>query len=552
MNDEEPFYKNWRVLLLMIVILGSIAAIISFNLKFGIDIDGGSWLQVQLQGAVAQVDADPGKIIQEEFGRLLNDSTININEITGTSVTFTTSKHVTQATVDSFGFGSSNVSSVAGDGTKVSLQTNKVSVIETYLKNNLSADVVYIPGNVITFEIRKNITEAALNNVLRPVGGKVIPPFHLGVSKDTTDLTQTILQNKLNPVSVKQITIRSIGDNYLLIDLPGVSIEEAEKLALTPGKFEIRIQVKGNETVHVLYGDQIASVGVPSPEQSGRYGVDFTLNDEGARALRDAVIQYGAVTNPNAHHLIMYLDNNEIFNAPLDPTLAKNIGTIPVNSMVATTGQGETGRQAAVELQIHLREGALPVNVIAVGSGEVPAPLGQQFKEQVTIAGIIALILVAIVVALRYKQPKIIIPMLLTSFSEVIIILGIAAASGKLSPGFQIELDLASIAGVVAVIGTGVDHLIIITDEVLAGGAMPTDKVYKSRIARAFSIIFAAAATVFAAMLPLIFAMDSSALRGFAEITIIGVIVGVFIARPAYAVIIQGLLAAEAGNAEEV
>jgi preprotein translocase subunit SecD len=551
MNEEEPFYKNWRVLLLVLFILGSIAAItvsysngefsVGSKLKYGLDLDGGSWLQVQLQGAIAQVDADPGKIVQMEFARLLDDPEIRIENVSDGSITFITSKQTTQKTIDSFGFGASAITSAPGGGTRVALQTNKELLIQKYLKNSLNADVKQIPGRFPTFEIRKAVTEESLNAILKPVGGEVVPPFREGVTKDTMDETKKRLEDKLNPIALKQITITPIGDNYLLIDLPGVSIEEAKKLALTPGKFEIRIQVKGNETEHILYGDQIVGVGVPQKEKGEAWGVSFELSDEGAKALRDAAIQYGAVTNPEAHYLSMYLDDKPVFDAPLAPELAKNIQNIPVKNMVATTGSGESGQQKAKELQLHLRAGALPVHVKEAGSGEVPAPLGQRFKGQIAIAGLIALILVVIVVAFRYKQPNIFIPMLSTSFSEVIIMLGFAVL-------FGLQLDLATIAGIIAVIGTGVDHLIIITDEALAGGALPPDKVYKSRISKAFAIIFAAAATVLVAMLPLILFMDSSALRGFAEITIVGVFIGVFIARPAYAVIIQGMLVEDTGR----
>jgi preprotein translocase subunit SecD len=550
MNEEEPFYKNPRVILLILVVLGSIAAItisysngqihIGSNLKYGLDLDGGSWLQMQLQGAIAQVDADPGKIIQAEFGKLLNDPGIKIDGVSASSVTFITSKDTTQKTIDSLGFGTSTVSSAPGGGTRITLQVTKDVLIQKYLRDSLNADVKQIPtspGRPLTYEIRNATTEDSLNAILKPVNGKVIPPFNQGVTKDTTDETEKRLADKLNPISLKQITITPIGSNYLLIDLPGVSIEEARKLALTPGKFEIRIQVNGNETAHVLYGDQVVGVGVPQQEQGSAWGVSFELNDDGAKALRDAAIQYGAVTNPNAHYLSMYLDDNLVFDAPLAPDLAKNIQSVPVKSMVATTGTGDAGQQKAKELQLHLRAGALPVHVTEVGSGEVPAPLGQKFKEQIAIAGLIALALVSIVVSMRYKQPNIIIPMLSTSFSEVIIILGFASL-----PFIGLQLDLATIAGIIAVIGTGVDHLIIITDEVLSGGFIPPTKVYQSRVNKAFAIIFAAASTVIVAMLPLILFMDSSALRGFAEITIVGVLIGVFIARPAYAVIIQGML----------
>ncbi len=546
MTDEEPFYKNIRVVILILVILGSIASIAVNHLNYGIDLEGGSWLQVQLQGAVAQIDADEAKLIQVEFGKLLNDTNIQVNSVYAGSVTFTTSRDTTKNTIDSFGVGLSNVTSAPGGGTMVTLQTTKGVLIQQYLKDNLNAEVQEIPGSPgrpSTYEIRKAVTEDSLNAILSNVSGKVIPPFKQGVTPATRDETIKRLSEKLNPISLKTITITPIGDNYLLIDLPGVSIEEARNLALTPGKFEIRIQVSGNVTEHVRYGDQITNVGVPEQQSGQAWGVSFELSDAGAAALRDAAIKYGAVSNPSTHHLSMYLDNNLVFDAPLAPELARNIQSIPVKNMVATTGTGDTGHQKALELQLHLRAGALPVSVTEAGSGTVPAPLGQKFKEQLAIAGIIALVLVAFVVAMRYKQPNIIVPMLATSFSEVIIILGFASL-----PVIGLQLDLATIAGIIAVIGTGVDHLIIITDEVLTGGAMPPGKVYLSRIAKAFAIIFAAAATVVVAMLPLILAMDSSALRGFAEITIIGVVIGVFIARPAYAVIIQGMLVAEPGE----
>ncbi len=548
MNDEKPFYNNPRVLLLIFVILGSIAAIMptysngefQTRLNYGLDLQGGSWLQLQLQGVIAQVEADEGKIIQTEFGKLLNDPSIKIEETTFGSITFTTSKDTSKKAVDGFGYGTSTVSRAPDGGTRISLQTNREFLIRKYLENNLKAEVVPIPGNFIRFEIRKAVTEDELNNILRPVDGKVIPPFRAGVTEKTRDETKKILEDKLNRLGIKEIPIRTVGDNYVLIDLAGVDITTAREIAAKPGKFEIRIQVKGNETEHVLYGSEITGVGVPEKEKSGAWGVSFVLSDAGAQTVRDAALQYGAVTNPSAHNLIMYLDENIVFNAPLAPELAKNIQSVPVKNLVATTGLGEDGQNKARDLQIHLRAGALPVNVEVLGSGQVSAELGSKFKEQVLIAGIIALILVAIVVGLRYKQPNIIIPMLATSFSEVIIILGFTVLVG-------FQLDLPTITGIIAVIGTGIDHLIIITDEVLAGGAMPPSKVYQSRLTKAFAIIFSAAATVLVAMSPLL-VMGFGALKGFAVITIVGVLIGVFIARPAYAVIIQGMLVEEPGK----
>lgn len=542
MNGEEAFYKKPRVILLLIIILASIAVMtvsykdgevkVGSNLKYGLDLEGGSWLQLQLQGAIVQVKADEKKIIQAEFGKLLNDPSIKIEETTFNSITFTTSKQTTQKIIDDFGFGKSTISQAPDGGTRISLQASSDYVLQKYLENNLNAEIIRIEGNLLTFEIRKTVTEDELNAILKPVDGKV-NSFKVGVSAKTREETKNILEIKLNSLGLKEIPIRTVGDNYLLIDLAGIDINTAREIAAKPGKFEIRIQVKGNETEHVLYGTDITP-GLPSKEKGDSWGVSFTLNDAGAAALRDAAIKYGAVSDPEAHELIMLLDENVVYSAPLSPDLARNIQSVPQKNMIANTGTGDDAQRQANQLQIHLKAGALPVKVDVIGAGQVSAELGSKFKLQVLIAGIIALILVAIVVSIRYKQPNIVIPMLSTSFSEVIIILGFTVLVG-------FQLDLPTIAGIIAVIGTGIDHLIIITDEVLAGGAMPPDKVYRSRLTKAFAIIFSAAATVLVAMSPLLI-MGFGALRGFAVITIVGVLIGVFIARPAYAEVIQGML----------
>ncbi|NYT06617.1 MAG: preprotein translocase subunit SecD, partial [Methanomicrobiales archaeon] len=103
------------------------------------------------------------------------------------------------------------------------------------------------------------------------------------------------------------------------------------------------------------------------------------------------------------------------------------------------------------------------------------------------------------------------------------------------------QLDLASIAGLIAVLGTGIDQLVVITDEVLHEGRVPSPNLYLKRLARALGIIMVAATTTFIAMLPLAL-MDLSTLKGFAIVTILGVLIGVLITRPAYGKIIMGIL----------
>jgi preprotein translocase subunit SecD len=137
------------------------------------------------------------------------------------------------------------------------------------------------------------------------------------------------------------------------------------------------------------------------------------------------------------------------------------------------------------------------------------------------------------VVFLRYGKPEVAIPMVFTALSEVAILLGFASATG-------LALDLSHIAGFIAVIGTGVDDLVIIADEVMTE-QVSSSRVFQSRFRKALWVIGAAAVTTIIAMSPLA-VLSLGDLRGFALITILGVLIGVLITRPAYGDILRRLL----------
>ena len=111
-------------------------------------------------------------------------------------------------------------------------------------------------------------------------------------------------------------------------------------------------------------------------------------------------------------------------------------------------------------------------------------------------------------------------------FRSIIIILGIAAF-------IQWNLDLPSIAGILATIGTGIDSQIIIIDE-----AKTKLLNIKQRLKRAFSIILGSYFTAFVSLIPLYWAA-AGFFKGFAFTTIIGISVGILITRPAFVDIVN-------------
>lgn len=483
MNKETltNLVKDWRVALLLLLVIGSLVSIylappnpekgLEGNLQFGLDLQGGSWLQMKFQSVVVAYSTD-GSV---------------------------------------------------GD------------LIEN-LRTGLETEVIQIDENHL--EIRKNVSRADLEPIFAASGASIVT-YQEGVSPFTADEVKRILNEKVNALGMQDARINLLTPTgseypqYVRIELAGVDMATAQEIVGTQGLFEIRVQTTGNETEHVLYGDQITSVGVPQRDTYGQWGVGFSLTDAGAEAFRAAAIESGAVDNPNAHHLVMILDNETVYSAPLSGELAGQIRSGPVSSLSASTGTGDSGREDAMTLQIHLRAGALPVKVDIVGSGSVPAALGEQFKMTVALAGIIALLAVGVIVYYRYREPSIVLPMLAVNFAEIVILLGISR--------FIIQLDLATIAGLIAVVGTGIDQLIIITDEVLHEGRVPSQNLYLKRYGRALGIIAISAATVVIAMLPLAL-MDLSTLRGFAIITILGVLIGILVTRPAYGKIIMAIL----------
>jgi len=472
--------KDWQVLLLVILVACSLIAIyphfengkLTTANQFGLDLQGGSWLQMSFDSVVAGFTSD------RPIGNLTES-----------------------------------------------------------LAKRLDAEVSLVGPEQL--EIRKAVNRTDLGQAFAAEGA-TLTTYERGVSRSTGEDIKRILEQKINTLGTKDARVNlltPVGTNivrYVRVELAGVDINTAKSIVGRQGLFEIRIKTTENETAHVLYGNAITSVGNPQQDPTKMsWGVPFTLSEQGAADFRAAANRYGAVNDPKAHPVSMILDNVTVFSAPLDPTLAKELLTQDVQRLSASTGSGTTGMTQAQTLEIHLRAGALPVAVQVANFGQVSAPLGEYFKFMCLIAGLLAILTVGVVIYYRYREPSIVLPMMATNLSEVIILLGIAR--------FIQQLDLASIAAIIAVVGTGIDQLVVITDEVLHEGRVPSPALYTKRLARALDIILVAAGTVVFAMLPLAL-MDLSTLRGFAIITILGVLVGVGITRPAYGKIIMYVL----------
>jgi preprotein translocase subunit SecD len=203
---------------------------------------------------------------------------------------------------------------------------------------------------------------------------------------------------------------------------------------------------------------------------------------------------------------------------------------------ISGSGSGKNAEEAynAAEadmrkLQTILITGSLPYKLEIAKLDTISPVLGQQFIKSILLAGLAAILAVAIIVFIRYRKFKSSLALIITSISEVIIILGIASF-------IDWNLDLPSIAGILATIGTGIDSQIIVLDE----ARQTTMLSIKQKLKRAFAIILGAYFTALVALLPLLWA-GAGLLKGFAITTIIGITTGVLITRPAFTDMIRNI-----------
>jgi preprotein translocase subunit SecD len=227
-----------------------------------------------------------------------------------------------------------------------------------------------------------------------------------------------------------------------------------------------------------------------------------------------------------------------IFGLKSTPTITEAVAGKPLESMVITTGgNSDAARKRAEDLKIVLSQ-RLPVGISFESQESLDPRLGKEFMSQAIRAISFAILGVGVLVYLRYRHLKISAAIMGTMLSELVVTLGMASAFGW-------TIGLPEIGGLIAIVGSGVNHQIIITDEVIRGALAHARKVgLKGRISRAFTIIFAAAATVIAAMVALA-AVGFGVMRGFALITIAGVLLAVILTRPVYARMLSFIMESE-------
>jgi len=551
--------KKWRMLLMILCVVGSIAAIRPLPQKGVVVV------------SVSENSTLFGKVQQGEIITWANEKEINLPE----------DLYQFDKFVGSFRFmhsGELDIVETQGEGLGI--------LVSKPPSTNLNFGLDLIGGTRVLLKPVGNVTDATIQQIVGT------------------------LETRINVFGLKEAKIQSINDvtgaKYVQIEMAGGTKEEVENLLAKQGKFEGKIpkvikfenktgKINLDETYEIRFENNSVRIGnltLRENETSSLEGIDFQvlnltddnvtimftvfkgtdiqsvclqdqpgicvsriisvgnawqfnfqvfITQEGAENFAKMTKDMKVIRDPNTgteyleNMISLYLDEKLITSLSIAKELKGKIFTNP-----AITGFRPTRDEAFKEqlmLKSILQSGSLPVSIEIIRIDEISPVLGSEFFEAALMAGAAATVVVAVVIFIRYRNPKILILMILWSVSELILTLGAASV-------IKWTIDLSSIAGLIAAIGTGTNDQIVMIDEILFGGGERGTYTLKQRIKRAFFIVFGAAGTIIASMLPLMF-IGVGVMRGFAIVTTIGVLIGVFITRPAFAIVAERILGKE-------
>lgn len=566
-------YFTWQVIILTIIL---VIMILSIRPRFSAE-----GVQVKSSSGIAfESGLKPGDIILsvnnqkvntvEEFKKIISQSvTLNPQQISVETSKGNVSYHI----ISSIGFKENNLSIASVDkdvplaiGSKL-ISINKIPIndsnafkkIERTLIKETKVTIIASKGDIIFLSpgvpdiVVKAVEKSNIKKGLDLIGGTrvLLKPEEKLDQKQTEDLTK-ILNNRLDVYGLSDIRIRPAkdlsGNIFILAEIAGATKEEVESLLAKQGKFEAKI---GNITIFeggkkditfVCRGDGSCSGIVPpctpaNSQFSCRFEFSIRLSPEAAK--NHAIITKNIPVNLDGYlekNLDLYLDEQLVDTLRISSSLkGQEASAISISGPGIGNTQQEAYQNALTnmdKLQTVLITGSLPqkLNVIKIDS--ISPLLGETFTKNILLTTAFAFLGVSLVMFGRYRKIKIVIPILITMLSEIIIILGFAAL-------IQWNLDLVSIAGIIAAVGTGVDAQIVIIDETMKKEARHIN--WKTKIKSAFFVIFSAYATTTVAMIPLWYA-GAGLVRGLGFTTIVGITAGVFITRPAFGSMIEKIL----------
>lgn len=122
-------------------------------------------------------------------------------------------------------------------------------------------------------------------------------------------------------------------------------------------RFAIQIVNASGVITKVLGTSKIENVTDPHQYVTdGPWSVTITLTDEGANAYRNAILDSGAIEDPDEHPLSILSDTRTQLSKPISQDLAGRLQQGPVREIEIVTGDGKNGWAIAMNIVYAFRE----------------------------------------------------------------------------------------------------------------------------------------------------------------------------------------------------
>ena len=197
----------------------------------------------------------------------------------------------------------------------------------------------------------------------------------------------------------------------------------------------------------ILSGDDVTSANAAYNETEG-WVVQLKFSSEGAQAFADATTELAA----SGDTISIWLDDENISTATVDEAITGGEAII----------KGNFDQDSAATLANQINSGALPFALSAESYSTISPTLGAKSLEVMVLAGIVAFVLVAILMILRYRLPGTIATISL--LGQVCATLAVVSGYFSVFPGST--LTLPGIAGIILGIGMGVDANVITAERI--------------------------------------------------------------------------------------
>lgn len=278
------------------------------------------------------------------------------------------------------------------------------------------------------------------------------PAEDIDATDEQLDSAKSIIETRMVSNGITDYEIYAdYGSDRIIVRFPWKEddtdfdpVKAVDELAATAS---LTFRNPSGETVMDGSAVASASVGVDtSKSTTGEYVVQLELNSEGAQTFADITSQY------LNQQISIYMDETMLSNPTVQSVISDGHAQI----------SGNFDAESATKLANQINGGALPFSLQAASYSGISPTLGQNSLTAMGYAAIIAFILIALFMIIRYRVP---------GFVAVIALVGqmalAIAAVTRYFPAFDsFTMTLPGIAGLILSVGMGVDANIITAERI--------------------------------------------------------------------------------------